>query len=448
MTTQNLAQNAGNASPENPLLTPAFTEPSAKTPARRLAERRRPDGTRRAEIICVGTELLLGDILNTNAQYLARGLSSIGLDHYIQTVVGDNEERMEQAIRDAMGRADILLFTGGLGPTGDDLTREVVSRCFGRELLVDEDALENIREYYRVTKRDMPVSNEKQALQPEGGIKLENPQGTAPGSILFSDQGHIAVLMPGPPREMRPMFDNLVAPYLKQFSGGVLVSRQVRVISLGESRMAEMLSDIMDKSENPTLAPYAKDGEAMLRVTARARTEAEARALTEPVLEEVKKRLGRHAYGVDVENVETVVMEMLNKAGLRVSFVEAGTAGLAAHRAQAAQGGEQAVGPCVSANTPAELANLAGIHYPPLEPLPACQTLARAAAERLDAQVACAVVVRGTTHASAVLLDGRLETREQTLPTRGADYYRTAAVQASFDLLRNMLMDREEGGAG
>ncbi|HSK69245.1 MAG TPA: CinA family nicotinamide mononucleotide deamidase-related protein [Candidatus Limnocylindria bacterium] len=414
----------------------------------RAARERREDGTRRAEIICVGTELLLGDILNTNAQYLARGLAAVGLDHYIQTVVGDNEERMEQAIRDAMRRADILLFTGGLGPTGDDLTREVVARCFGRKLYMDGEALENIRAYYRLTKRDMPPSNEKQALQPEGAIKLDNPQGTAPGSILFSDEGHIAVLMPGPPREMRPMFDNLVAPYLKEFSGAVLISRQVRVIALGESKMAEMLADLMESSENPTLAPYAKDGEAMLRVTARAETEEEAKKLTEPVLEEVKKRLGRHAYGVDVENVETVVMDMLNKAGLRASFVEAGTAGLTAHRAQAAQGGEDAVGVCVSAATPQELGDLVGVRDVPEEPTPACEALARAAAGRLHTQAACAVAVRGTTHACAVLLDGRLETRTQTLPTRGPDYYRTAAAQACLDLLRNMLMDREEGKQG
>ena len=153
---------------------------------------------KRCEIICVGTELLLGDILNTNAQFLAQGLSELGLDLYVQTVVGDNEIRLEQAVFDAMRRADILLFTGGLGPTADDLTKEVVSRCFHRALRMDPDALAEIHGYYRLTRRPMPLSNEKQALLPEGGLMLKNPQGTAPGCVLFSDLGHIAVLMPGP----------------------------------------------------------------------------------------------------------------------------------------------------------------------------------------------------------------------------------------------------------
>lgn len=404
---------------------------------------------KRCEIICVGTELLLGDVLNTNAQYLAQGLSQLGLDLYVQTVVGDNLERMKQAILAAMGRAEILLFTGGLGPTSDDLTREAVAACFGRALRHDPEALAEIRGYYALTRRPMPPSNEKQALLPEGGILLKNPQGTAPGCIAFSDSGHTAVLMPGPPREMRPMFDNLVVPFLRQFSGGVLLSRVVRVVSLGESRMEEMLSDLIRDGVNPTLAPYAKEGEAMVRVTAKAKTREEALALTEPAVREALARLGRHAYGVDVPDLETVVAELLAKAGFRVSFLEAGGGGLAALRLQSAKGGAAACGPCLSAPSLGALARLAA----PGEPLPenladACAFLSERAGVALGTEAIAAVAVEGSQVACAVTLPGETRRYTQTLPSRGADYYRVAAAQAAFDLLRLMLLDRLEGAAG
>lgn len=400
---------------------------------------------KRCEIICVGTELLLGDILNTNAQYLARGLSELGLDLYIQTVVGDNEARMEDAVRSAMERAEILLFTGGLGPTADDLTKEVVARCFGRELLLNAEALEEVHSFYTLTRRMMPKSNEKQALIPQGGVILKNPQGTAPGCVLFSDRGHTAVLMPGPPREMRPMFDREVVPFLRQFSSGTLLSRVVRVVSLGESRMAEMLADLMEAGVNPTLAPYAKDGEAMVRVTARAKSREEATALTEPVIREICRRLGRHAYGVDVDSLEEVIAGLLRESGLKVSFLEAGSGGLAAFRMQSAAGGAEACGVSLSANDLRELAGMLDVdELLPESPSDACALLAGSSGARLRGGARAVIYQNGNSYACAVAAGDEIRQYAQALPSRGKDYYRTAAVQACFDMLRLMLLDRME----
>ena len=398
---------------------------------------------KRCEIICVGTELLLGDILNTNAQYLAQGLSELGLDLYIQTVVGDNEARLEQAVRAAMERAEILLFTGGLGPTPDDLTKEVVSRCFGRDLLMNQEALQEIHSFYALTHRVTPLSNRKQALIPEGGIILKNPQGTAPGCILFSDAGHTAVLMPGPPREMRPMFQNQVVPYLRQFSSGTLLSRIVRVISLGESRMAEMLDDLMQNGVNPTLAPYAKDGEAMVRVTAGASSREAALALTEPVIDEIKRRLGRHAYGVDVDNLETVLAGLLADSGLKVSFLEAGSGALAACRIQAAEGAFRVCGMSLSAPEMSGLAALLGFPQPLPENLSdACALLAKESGGSLESQVRAVICLNENRFACAVTVEEETRQYIQVLPARSQDYARNAAVQACFDMTRLMLLDR------
>jgi len=399
---------------------------------------------KRCEIICVGTELLLGDITNTNAQYIAQGLSGLGLDLYVQTVVGDNEKRLEQAIRAAMARAEILLFTGGLGPTSDDITKEVAARCLGTELVVDEEALAEIRAFYELTKRPMPISNEKQALMPRDGMLLKNPQGTAPGCLIFGKEGHIAALMPGPPREMRPMLDNLVLPYLKQFSDGGLYSRAVRVVSLGESRMAELLGDLIENGTNPTLAPYAKDGEAMVRVTARAHDREEAEELTAPVIEEIKRRLGRHAYGVDVPNLESVIAGLLREQGFKASFLEAGSGGLAAQRLQATEQSDEVCGICLSAPRLSALAGILQSPAPAAEDAPACAELAETAAKSLLTGCAVVVDVKERAIACAVHLDGQTRQYAQALPARGAEYYRVQAVQSALDMLRLMLLDRAE----
>lgn len=403
---------------------------------------------KRCEIICVGTELLLGDILNTNAQYIAQGLSQLGLDLYMQTVVGDNPDRMAKAVRDAMDRANILLVSGGLGPTPDDLTKEVVAKCFGRRLIMNQEALDEIQAFYTMTQRPMPLNNQKQALVPEGGFILKNPNGTAPGVALFSDEGHVAFLMPGPPRELRPMFDNEVAPRLRQYSTGRLYSQVVRVVSLGESRMAEMLNDLLD-SVNPTLAPYARDGEAMVRVTAKAKDAEEARRLTGPLVREVQRRLGRHAYGVDVPNLETVIAGYLAEAGLRVSFVEAGSGGLAARRMQGTDAADQMCLPSLSAPDAGALARCLGCEDDlPDTPEDACACLAELGQKRLGADIVLVIRMRDRQVACAVKTPHGTRRHARQLPARGLDYCQTAAVQAGFDLLRLALMDEYRVGMG
>jgi nicotinamide-nucleotide amidase len=395
---------------------------------------------KKCEIICVGTELLLGDILNTNARFLARRLSQLGLDVYLQTVVGDNQTRLTNAVKAAMERADILLFTGGLGPTQDDITKEVVSSCFGRELRLDQEALDSIRQFYAATGRTMPQSNTKQALMPEGGMMLPNPQGTAPGCILFSDAGHVAILMPGPPRELQPMFDASAAPYLRQFSTGRLYSRVVKVISLGESHMAELLQDLIENGQNPTLAPYAKDGEAMVRITAKAKSPEEADALITPMLQEIKARLGRHVYGVDVPNLESAVSELLRQQDLRLSILEAGSAGQAAQRLQATELAPQVCSPCLSAPTLSGLGSLCSVSLPEETGLKeACLRLAQEGAKHLGVDAILAIALHQGQFACAAKIGERIRQHSQNLPNRSPDYHRTLAVQAALDMVRLML---------
>jgi len=284
------------------------------------------------EILCVGTEILLGDIVNTNAQYISRGLSQLGIDVYYETVVGDNPARLEEALNIAKTRADIIITTGGLGPTYDDLTKETISRNFGRELEMNQKCLEELTAFFVKGNRIMTENNKKQAMMPKGCIILDNPQGTAPGCIIEGDDGKTAIMMPGPPREMKPMFDNHVRPYLRQFSEDIMVSRVIRVISLGESAMEDRLRDMMESMTNPTIAPYAKDSECLVRITAKAKSEQEAYDMMEPVIEEIQQKLGIYAYGVDVDSLEEHIVQLLTEHGKTVAFAESCTGGLAAKR--------------------------------------------------------------------------------------------------------------------
>ena len=234
------------------------------------------------ELISVGTEILLGNIVNTNAAYLAEKCALLGCSLYHQTVVGDNEERMEEeilyavrhdeAIRQAIERADIVILTGGLGPTKDDLTKEVTAKVFSRKLYMDEHSKARIQDYFeKIKSKKVTENNWKQALVPEGAIVIDNLNGTAPGLILEDkERGKAAILIPGPPNEMKPMFEHDIAPYLnkKQLEG--IYSHMVKVCGIGESRAETMVADLMDAQTNPTLAPYAKTGEVHFRVTARA----------------------------------------------------------------------------------------------------------------------------------------------------------------------------------
>ncbi len=283
------------------------------------------------EIICVGTELLLGDILNTNAQYLSRELAALGIGMHRQQVVGDNPERMREAMAQALSRSDLIILSGGLGPTADDLTKEICCEVMGEELVFDEEILQGIRKYFEAKNLVMPENNSKQAYVPKkNGIIFANANGTAPGCAVEKN-GKIAIMLPGPPRELIPMFENAVRPYLAEKTGGVILSKQVRTFGIGESDMAQRVADLLD-GENPTVAPYAKDGEAFLRVTARAGTQEKAAEMCDETIERIKAKIGGYIYGVDCASLEEKAVELLKKAGKTVALAESCTGGYIAKR--------------------------------------------------------------------------------------------------------------------
>lgn len=284
------------------------------------------------ELICVGTELLLGNIVNTNAAYLAEKCAGLGLSCYYQTVVGDNEQRLENTLRTAIERSDIVILSGGLGPTEDDLTKEVASRVMGRELVEDAVSRACIEAFFAARGAIPTENNWKQALIPRDGIVLPNPNGTAPGVIIAEKDTHV-VLLPGPPHELKPMFENHVMPYLIKLEPGIISSQTVKVCGIGESKVETLLKDLIDGQENPTLATYAKTGEVHIRVTAKAEGEKEARRLIKPVVKEIKSRLGNNIYTTEVEvTLERAVVELLLANELTVTCAESCTGGLLSAR--------------------------------------------------------------------------------------------------------------------
>lgn len=293
----------------------------------------------KCELISVGTEILLGDILNTNARFLSLELASLGISLMYQTSVGDNELRLRECLDIAFSRADTVILTGGLGPTPDDLTKEVCASYFGKNLILREDILENIRSYFSYKGITMPESNSKQALVPEDSTVLHNKNGTAPGFIMEKDEKKI-IILPGPPREMEPMFREYVIPYLRRFSRSVIKSHTVRTFGIGESSMSEAVADLLEK-ENPTVAPYAKDGEALLRITAKAESEEEAEKLIAPLIEEINQRLGSFIYGIDAKSIEEATVSLMKEKGLTAAFAESCTAGLCAKRITDISGASQ-----------------------------------------------------------------------------------------------------------
>lgn len=287
------------------------------------------------ELISVGTEILLGNIVNSNAAYLSEKLALLGLSCYHQSVVGDNEERMEEAIRLAVSRSDIVILGGGLGPTKDDLTKEVTARVFGKELYEDAHSKERIQNYFERMGKKVQITenNWKQAMVPEGAIVIDNDNGTAPGLIIEGDNGKIAILMPGPPNEMKPMFENSVYPYLNRLQPEGIYSKMVKLCGMGESQAETLVLDILENQTNPTLAPYAKTGEVHFRITAKASDEAKAEELMKPMLDELYKRFGSLIYTTD-ENVtlEESIVARLKEKGMTLTTAESCSGGLLAGR--------------------------------------------------------------------------------------------------------------------
>lgn len=280
------------------------------------------------ELISVGTEILLGNIVNTNAAYLSEQCARLGLSCFYQTVVGDNEERLSAVFRTAFERSDVVILSGGLGPTQDDLTKETVAKVLGRQMILDEVSKKSIQEYFAKRRIELTENNWKQAMVPEGAIVVANANGTAPG-IIVEEGSKRVILLPGPPNELIPMFEKSIYPYLSKAEPGIIYSRTVKLCGIGESKAETMVADLIAEQGNPTIAPYAKTGEVHLRITAKAETEKEAKKLLKPVIKELKNRFGIHVYTTD-ENVtlEQAVVELLLANHLTVTTAESCTGGL------------------------------------------------------------------------------------------------------------------------
>ncbi len=284
------------------------------------------------ELVSVGTEILLGNIVNTNAAYLAEQCASIGFSCFYQTVVGDNEERLMQALQTAFGRSDIVIASGGLGPTQDDLTKETAAKVLGRSLYMDDHSKERIAQYFTRRGLELTENNWKQAMVPEGATVIDNDNGTAPG-IIMEENGKRIILLPGPPGELIPMFESAVGPYLAGAAAGVIYSQTVKLCGIGESKAETMIADLIAQQGNPTIAPYAKTGEVHLRITAKAEEEKEARKLVKPVVKELKNRFGMNVYTTDKDvTLEEAVVDLLLANRLTVTTAESCTGGLLSAR--------------------------------------------------------------------------------------------------------------------
>ncbi|MFW6287172.1 MAG: competence/damage-inducible protein A [bacterium] len=283
------------------------------------------------EIISIGTEILLGDILDSNSRYLAEKLTEMGYDiHYISSV-GDNKKKMYKSIRQAVKRSDVVITTGGLGPTDDDLTREVISEVTKRELKFSTDLLNDIEKLFQDRKYHMTDNNRKQAYLPADAKPLKNKKGTAVGILLEMDD-YIIISMPGVPREMKSMFENEVVPYLITKNSDVIRSRTLNFFSIGESALETEIKEILDQQDNPTLALLAGDGEVKIRITAKANTEEKVYALIDGKEEEIRGRVGQYIYGTNDRSLEDIIGEMLSKQGLTLAVAESCTGGLVGNR--------------------------------------------------------------------------------------------------------------------
>lgn len=282
-----------------------------------------------AELISVGTEILLGNIVNTNAAYLSKKCAGAGVSVYYQSTVGDNEQRLKDTIKTAISRSEIVILTGGLGPTKDDITKEVVAEVLGLPLIQSETAKNHITSYFeKINKTDIAENNWKQSMTIQGAKELDNPNGTALGLIVETEQSKV-ILLPGPPNEMIPMVESQVVSYLQSLTNQVIYSVMVKVAGIGESKAETMIQDMIEQQSNPTIAPYAKTGEVHFRITASANTEKEAEELVKPVVSELQKRFGNLIYTLnEEETLEEVVVKLMQKHELTLTTAESCTGGL------------------------------------------------------------------------------------------------------------------------
>ena len=335
----------------------------------------------KADILCVGTELLLGDIVNTNAAHIARELARIGIDLYHQTVVGDNPERLKRALNEAFDRADLVVTTGGLGPTFDDVTKETVADYFGKPMVRNQEAMDRIAGYYAKRGLEMTENTKKQADLPEGCTVFQNAQGTAPG-LAMEGRGKVVIMLPGPPGEMIPMFHDSAVPYLLKFSGKTIVSSTVHFFGIGESLLEARMHEYMLAHTNPSVAPYAKRGEVQVRVTASAHTKEEADEMIRPVVEEICQEYGKYLYGVDVGSMQQTLVNVLREKHLTVAVAEGCSGGNLALRLSEVPESDQVFAMGVLTNAPQARVTLAGVRPQTLERCgPYCEETAREMAQ-------------------------------------------------------------------
>ncbi len=410
-----------------------------------------------AELIAVGTELLLGNIANTDAQMISQGLSALGITVHNHTVVGDNPERLADALEIARRRADIIITTGGLGPTYDDLTKQTICKTFGRELELHQDILDEISRWFETKMgKKMPANNIQQAMLPVNCTIFDNPVGTAPG-CAFEEGGVHVLMLPGPPFECRYMFENRAVPYLEKLTDGVIVSHEIRIFGMGESSVEEKLYEPMTKLTNPTLAPYAKPNEVMLRATAKADTPEAAEELLQPLVAQVQETLGDVVYGVDVESLEEVVSALLKKDRLTLSAAESCTGGLIAKRITDLPGASEVFRGGIVSYTNGVKAGALGVPEAVLEESGAVsEPVARAMAEGCrrvcgsDLAVSVTGVAgpdsddRGTEVGTVFIAlasdSGTICRRFSCGKGRGRDRVRTSAAQYAFDMIRRFLL--------
>lgn len=319
-----------------------------------------------AELIAVGTELLLGNIANTDAQMVSQGLSELGINVYYHTVVGDNPSRVRQAVDIARTRADILITTGGLGPTCDDLTKTALAQAFGKKLVYHEPSAQRIRDRFAAMRHPVTENNYQQAMVPEGCTVLDNDWGTAPGVAFQSGETHV-IMLPGPPGECEMMFRHRAVPYLKKLSDGVILSRTIKLFGIGESAAEARLRDLMNSLTNPTLAPYAKPNGTELRITAHAMTEARALAFISTVEAQVKDIFRDKVIGVDVSSLEEVCSSLLKERGMTLGSAESCTGGLIAKLMTDLPGSSQVFRGGVVSYTDEVKAHVLGVPQPLLD---------------------------------------------------------------------------------
>lgn len=298
-----------------------------------------------AEILCVGTEILIGDIVNTNAAYISEKLALMGISQYYQAAVGDNPARLKKAITGALERCDLLIMSGGLGPTYDDLTKETAAECMGRRLVLNEEALERMKERFAFRCKTMTKNNEKQAYIPEGSTVFQNDAGTAPGCAIEDfENGKIIIMLPGPPFEMKKMFSEQVIPYLQKYTDRCFISRNVNIFGMGESEVETRLKELMESSVNPTIAPYCGDGEVRLRVTASSKTAEECDILVAGAIERImQSEVAPFVYGVDTTLAKAVVTRY-TEAEKTLAIAESCTGGLISKRVTDVSGSSQILG--------------------------------------------------------------------------------------------------------